>query len=118
MCVLHTCVQKLTQFVKHILKDYSFQACQVVNTANITIVKKTLQLLLAAKIITDSMGTKIATARLNYKHLKLAFDRNCFDGLSSVLGEKVNGVVTVTKYDPTIQRIFEHSSKQERQIDK
>ena len=32
--------------------------------------------------------------------------------------EKVNGVVTVTKYGPTIQRIFEHFSKQERQIDK
>ena len=74
--------------------------------------KKTLQSLLAAKIIKDSMGTKIARARLNYKHLKLAFDRNGFDGLSSVLGEKVNGVVTVTKHGPTIQRIFEHFSKQ------
>ena len=75
-------------------------------------VKKTLQPLLAAKIITDSMGTKIARARLHYRLLKLAFDRNGFDGLSSVLGEKVNGVVRVTKHGPTIQRIFEHFSEQ------
>ena len=82
-------LQKLTQLVKHRLKDYSFQACQVMNTANMTIVKKTLQPLLVAKIITDSMGTKVPRARLQYKHLKLAFHRNGFDGLSSVLGENV-----------------------------
>ena len=64
------------------------------------------------------MGTKIARARLTYKYLKLAFDIKGFDGLSSVLEEKINGVVAVTKYGPTIQSIFEHFSKQERQIDK
>ena len=105
-------LQKLTQLVKHRLKDYSFQACHVVNTANMATVKKTLQPLLAAKIITDSMGTKIARARLHYRHLKFAFDRNGFDGLSSVLGEKVNRVVRVTKHGPTIQRIVEHFSEQ------
>ena len=39
-------------------------------------------------------------------YVQLAFDRNGFDGLSLVLGEKVNGVVRVTKHGPTIQRIF------------
>ena len=112
MCMSSICVQKHTQLVKHRLKDYSIQACQVVNTANMTIVKKTLQPLLAAKIVTDSMGTKMARARLNNKHLKLAFDKTGFHGLSSVLGGKVNGVVTVTNHGPTIQRIFEHFSKQ------
>ena len=57
------------------------------------------------------MGTQIARAGLHYRHLKLAFDRNGFDGLSLVLGEKANGVVRVTKHGPTIQRIFEHFSK-------
>ena len=75
-------------------------------------VKKTLEPLLAVKIITDSMGTKIARVGLHYRHLKLAFDRNGFDGLSSVLGEKVNRVVRVTKHGPTIQRICEHFSEQ------
>ena len=105
-------LQKLTQLVKHRLKDCSFQACHVVNTANMATVKKTLQPLLAAKIITHSMGTKIARAGIPYRHLKLAFDRNGFDWLSSVLGKKVNGVVRVTKHGPTIQGIFEHFSEQ------
>ena len=34
-------LQKLAQLVKHRLKDYSFQACHVVNTANMATVKKT-----------------------------------------------------------------------------
>ena len=45
-------------------------------------------------------------------YIQLAFDRNDFDGLSSVLGEKVHGVVGVTKHGPTIERIFEHFSEQ------
>ena len=45
-------------------------------------------------------------------YVQLAFDRNGLDGLSSVLGEKMNGVVRVTKHDPTLQRIFEHFSEQ------
>ena len=45
-------------------------------------------------------------------YVQLAFDRNGFDGLSLVLGEKVNGVVRVTKHGPTIQRIFENFSEQ------
>ena len=45
-------------------------------------------------------------------YVQLVFDRNGFDGLSSVLGEKVNGVVRVTKLGPTIQRTFEYFSEQ------
>ena len=57
------------------------------------------------------MATKIARSGLNYSHLKLAYERNGFDGLSSVLGEMVNGVVCVTKHGPVIQRIVDHFSK-------
>ena len=48
---------------------------------------------------------------LNYTHLRMAFDRNGYDGLLSILGEKVNGVVQVTKQGRIIQKIFEHFSQ-------
>ena len=70
--------------------------------------KKSLLPLQADKAITNLMESKIARSGLNY--LKLAYERNGFDGLSSVLGEMVSGVVCVTKHGPVIQRIVDHFS--------
>ena len=57
------------------------------------------------------MATKIVRAGLNYDHLKLACDRNGFDGLVSILSEKVNGVTRVTKSPCVIQQIFDYFSE-------
>ena len=47
----------------------------------------------------------------NYEHLKVAFERNGFDGLMGVLGEKVEGTVQVTKQSKIVQKIFDHFSQ-------
>ena len=57
------------------------------------------------------MASKISKSGLNYEHLKMAFDRNGYDGLAAVLGEKVNGVVRVTKQGKIIQKISDHFSQ-------
>ena len=70
--------------------------------------KRTLQPLQVKKAVSDSMATKIAKAGLNFDHLKLAFERKGFDGLYSILSEKVNGVPRVTKHVPVIQRMCDY----------
>ena len=82
VCLTYMCAETYTtcKACTERLRLSSMSSCEYSKYNNCE--KKTLQPLLAAKIITDSMGTKIARARLNYKHLKLAFDRNGFDGLS------------------------------------
>ena len=62
------------------------------------------------------MATKVAISGLNYEHLERAFERNGFDGLAAVLGDKVNGVLRVTKHGKTIQKIYEHFSLQLSQL--
>ena len=57
------------------------------------------------------MASKIAKSGLNYHHLKAAVERNCYVCLCAVLGEKVNGVVHVTKHGPTAHKIFEYFTK-------
>ena len=57
------------------------------------------------------MAAKIARGGLNYNHLKSAYDRNGCDGLSEILGAKVNSTVCVTKHGPVIQKIFEYFSQ-------
>ena len=56
------------------------------------------------------MAAKIARGGLNYNHLKSAYERNGYDGLSAILGEKVNRTVHVTKHSPVIQKIFINTS--------
>ena len=58
------------------------------------------------------MATKIAKSGVYYGHLKKAFERNGFDGLVAVLGEKVNGVERVTKHGKIIEKIYEYFSLQ------
>ena len=58
------------------------------------------------KAITKTMASKIAKSGLHYDHMKTAFERNGFDGLTSVLGETVNGAVRVTKQGKIIQNIL------------
>ena len=73
--------------------------------------KLMLQPLVTGNFVTNTMANKIAKSGLNYTHLRMAFDRNGYDGLLSVLGEKVNGVVQVTKQGRIIQKFFEHFSQ-------
>ena len=105
-------LQKLSQLVLSKFPSYIFHSSVIINSVNAAINKLTLQPLLAGKVISESMASKIATAGLTYDHLKLAHDRNGLDGLSAVLSEKVNGVVQVTKHPPVIQQIFQYFTQQ------
>ena len=101
---------KLSQLVQHKFPHYSFGGSDIRNLVNAAQYKKTLQPLQLKKALSESMATKIGRAGLNHDHLKIAYDRNGFDGLVSVLSEKVNGVVRVTKSVQVIQRIFDYFS--------
>ena len=81
---------KLSELVQHKFPSYSFDGSDIRNLVNAAQYKKTLQSLLLKKALSESMATKIGRAGLNYDHLKLAYDRNGFDGLVSVLSEKVD----------------------------
>ena len=101
---------KLSVLVKDKFPSHTFGASEIRNLVNATQYKKTLQPLQTKKALSDSMATKIAKAGLNYDHLKLAFERKGFDGIYSILSEKINGVPRVTKHVPVIQRIFDFFS--------
>ena len=83
-------LQKLSTLVQNKLPKYTLGASEISNTANMALNKESLLPLQADKAITNSMATKIARSGLNYSHLKLAYERNGFDRLSSVLVEMVN----------------------------
>ena len=99
---------KLSELVKDKFPSYSFGANEIRNLVNATQYKRTLQPLQVKKAVSDSMATKIAKAGLNFDHLKLAFEQKGFDGLYSILSEKVNGVPRVTKHVPVIQRMCDY----------
>ena len=48
------------------------------------------------------MAAEIARGGLSYNCLKSAYVRNGYDGLSAILGGKVNRSVCVTKHSPVI----------------
>ena len=83
----------------------------ILNSINAGTYQNTLKPLEDSKAISKSMATKIARSGLNYEHLKVAFERNGFDGLMGVLGEKVEGTVWVTKQSKIVQKIFDHFSQ-------
>ena len=82
----------------------------ILRSVNASAYQQTLQPLVDRNVISNTMVYKISKSGLNYTHVKLAFDRNNYDGLLSVLGEKANGVVQVTKQGRINQKIFEHFS--------
>ena len=88
----------------------------IVNSVNAVIYQNTLKPLEYNNTVIKTMATKIAKSGLNYEYLKRAFERNGFGGLAAVLGEKLNGVVRVTKHGKTIQKIYEHFSLQLSQL--
>ena len=104
-------LQRLSQIVISKFPVYTFGADAILRSVNTSAYKLTLQPLVTGDFITNTMANKIAKSGLNYTHLRMAFDRNGYDGLLSVLGEKVNGVVRVTKQGRIIQKIFEHFSQ-------
>ena len=61
-------------------------------------------------VISNKMANKIAKSGFNYTCVKMAFGRIGYEGLLSVLGEKANSVVQVTKQERIIQEIFQHFS--------
>ena len=90
-------LQKLSQIVITKFPVYTFGADTILRSVNASAYKLTLQPLVTGHFVTNTMANKIAKSGLNYTHLRMAFDRNGYDGLLSVLGEKVNGAVQVTK---------------------
>ena len=79
---------KLSELVKDKFPSYSFGANEIRNLVNAAQYKRTLKPLQVRKAVSDSMATKITKG---------------FDGLYSILSEKVNGVPRVTKHVPVIQ---------------
>ncbi|XP_062596747.1 uncharacterized protein LOC134258225 [Saccostrea cucullata] len=67
-----------------------------------------LQGLVSDKIITMSMGKKIATSDLNYAALKLAFHRGGEEGIRQVFSEECGGGPRVTKSSKIIHAVAEH----------
>ena len=61
----------------------------ILNSTNARTYRNTLKPLEDSKAISKLMATKIARSGLNYEHLKVAFERNGFDGLMGVLGKKL-----------------------------
>ena len=55
-----------------------------------------LQVLVDGKTLSKTMAMKIAGSGLKFDHLKLAFQRGGYDGIRSLLSEKVNGTFRVT----------------------
>jgi hypothetical protein len=57
------------------------------------------------------MCEKAATSGLTFNHLKCAFARNGYDGLHSIMSEKVDKKPRVTKQKKIIERISNYFSK-------
>ena len=62
----------------------------ILNSANVATFKAPLLPLQKGKFISQSMAAKIVGGGLNYNHFKSAYERNGYDGLYAILGEKVN----------------------------
>ena len=86
-------LQKMTELIKHVLPKNIFGSQVNLNSINAGTYQNTLKPLEDSKAISKLMAMKIARSGLNYEHLKVAFERNGFDGLMGVLGEKVEGTV-------------------------
>jgi hypothetical protein len=56
-----------------------------------------LQIIISRKVISASMGRKIAGSGLNFAHLKTVYRRSGEDGIFSLLSESVDGQTRVTK---------------------
>lgn len=65
-----------------------------------------LQPLITSKVTSKGMGDKIAGSGLMLNHLKLSFIRSGFEGLRSVLTERINGKSRVTKSSRIIMALF------------
>lgn len=104
-------LQILTELVKPVFSKYMFGASVILNSVNAVSHRITLKPLEDSKAITKTMASKIEKSGLNYEHLKMTCERSGFDGLAAVLGEKVNGVVRVTKQGKLIQKICDHFSQ-------
>ena len=101
----------MSQLVKFKFPQYIFGTSFFLNSVHVVKLKATLQPLLMGNFVSKAMAGKIARSGLDYSHLKAAFDGNGFDALSAVLGEKVDGIVHLTKHGPTVQKIFNYFSK-------
>lgn len=65
-----------------------------------------LQPLITSKVTSKGMGDKIAGSGLMLNHLKLSFIRSGFEGLRSVLTERINGKSRVTTSSRIIMALF------------
>ena len=69
---------------------------------------QTFQPLLALNAISKGMAEKAASSGLTYRHLQIACNRQGESGLKSLLGEKFNGLVRVTKNTRVISSLLHH----------
>ncbi len=67
--------------------------------------RSSLQPLVSNKVLTDGMAMKIASSGLCWDHLKLAYRRDGFEGLKSLLGEKTQFGIRVTKNKNVLEKL-------------
>ena len=69
---------------------------------------ETLAPLLTTGVICKCMAEKAASSCLTYQHLPLVFERDGEFGLNTLLSEKFNGVVRVTKRKTIITQLINY----------
>ena len=69
---------------------------------------QTFHPLISSKVISKGLAEKAASSGLTYRHLQVAFKRQGESGLKSVLGEKFNGKVRVTKSIRVISSLLDY----------
>ena len=69
---------------------------------------QTFHSLIVSKVISKGLAEKAASSGLSYRHLQIAFKRQGESGLKSLLGEKFNGKVRVSKSVRVISSILEY----------
>ena len=69
---------------------------------------QTFHPLISSKVISKGLAEKAASSGLTYRHLLVAFKRQGESGLKSVLGEKFNGKVRVTKSIRVISSLLDY----------
>ncbi|CAL4202575.1 unnamed protein product [Meganyctiphanes norvegica] len=70
----------------------------------------TLQVLIKSKVLSDNMANKMAMSGLQQHHLIYSIQNEGFEGLQSLLSEKVSGKPRVTETKKVISKVFDFLS--------
>jgi DNA polymerase III alpha subunit (gram-positive type) len=89
--------------------DYTFSASYIMDVIKqMEITKSNLESLMPlirSKVVSDSMGKKIASSGLSLHHLHLAYERKGYDGIFGIFTECFEGKVRVTKHKKIITAV-------------